>query len=167
MVLTQWQTYYMRAITLYFLLVFLIITRTYASSVLMNSQSSQAEANYCEVLATFEKVTYKNVNVERKKFKKTENITKVYWQFKIISPQQMGTSNCPSGNTYELFLPMVEHVVLPDGTTTDVYPEYIPKPTTQINYLLKLKKVHIKETHIKSERDDFILINWRDGIEAK
>lgn len=157
----------MREITLLSLLLFLIIPRTYASSVSMNSSKNMTVLDHCEVLATFEKVIYKNVTVERKKINKTENITKVFWQFKILSTQAIGNSNCPTGNIFELYLPMVEHVTLPDGSTTDVYPDYVSVPTSQLNYILRLKKVHFKETHIKSERDDYILINWRDGIEAK
>ena len=94
----------MREFTLLRLLLFLIIPRTYASSVSMNSSKNMTVLDHCEVLATSEKVIYKNVTVERKKINKTENITKVFWQFKILSTQSIGNSNCPTGKIFELYL---------------------------------------------------------------
>ncbi len=156
----------MRVILNLILLLCITSTNTYSSSIVLNAQKQISQTEYCEVTAQYKKTIHKNISQIRKKDLKNQNITKVYWQFQINSTQAFGNSACPIQSVFELFLPMVEHTVLPNGNHSDVYPDFVTIPKEENNYILKLKKVHFNESEFKSEYDNFILINWREGIEA-
>ncbi len=139
---------------------------SYSSSMIMNQIQSANSESYCEVIALFKQDRHQDTVLENRKTAIIERITKVSWQFQVESLNSINKMPCPTGNIFELYLPMVEHSVLPDGTHTDVYPDFVKIPAKETTLLLKLKKIHIRETHYKNEKDDWILVNWRDGIEV-
>lgn len=118
---------------------------------------------YCEVLAKF--LTETHVTESFSYQGKQYSETRVGWALEIQAKKTIGAAPCPAGNSFELSIRGAEFAVLDGPAGSYIYPPHIVPPVKNQTVLVHARKVHVKDSRSRKERDEWLVTDWEDGYE--